>query len=53
MELYPRFDRLHSQIRQTWRYKVTVACTYTMLQMRVFSLGRTNTHDNYGNDVRS
>ena len=43
MELYPRFDRLHSQIRQTWRYKVTVACTYTMLQMHVSSLGGTNT----------
>ena len=43
MELYLSFDRLHSQIRQTWRYKVTVACTYTMLQMHVSSLGGTNT----------
>ena len=50
MELYPRFDRLHSQIRQTWRYKVTVACTYTMLQMHVSSLGGTNTH---GKNVRA
>ena len=50
MELYPRFDRLHSQIRQTWRYKVTVAYTYTMLQMHVSSLGGTNTH---GKDVRA
>ena len=65
MELYPRFDRLHSQIRQTWRYKVTVACTYTMLQMHVSSLGGTNTQtimvrtrmykhaDNHGKDTRA
>ena len=51
MELYPRFDRLHSQIRQTWRYKVTVACTYTMLQMHVSSLGGTKHADNHGNDM--
>ena len=46
MELYPKFNRLYSQIRQTWRYKVDIACTYTVLQMHVSSLGSTNIYVN-------
>ena len=53
IEMYPKFGRLHSQIRQTWRYKVTIARTHTILQMHVFNLGCTNTHDDYGKDVHA
>ena len=53
MELYPRFGRLHSQIRQTWRYKVTIARTYTMLQMHIFSFDCVSTHENHGKDMRA
>ena len=50
MELYPR---LYSQIRQTWRYKVTIACTHTMLQMHIFNLDCASTHENHGKNVRA
>ena len=52
MEMYLKFGRVCSQIRQTWRYKVTITRTHTMLQMHIFILDCVSIHKNHG-DVRA